>query len=52
MKLLLLGAGLLWTLLIYGPSLSYAWVIALKIVVACIFWTVAMEYFCGKKFRE
>jgi len=52
MKLLLLGGVLLWTLMIYGPSLSTAWVVALKISIACIFWTVAMEYFCGKKFRE
>ena len=52
MKLLLLGGVLLWTLMIYGPSLSTAWVVALKISIACIFWTIAMEYFCGKKFRE
>ena len=43
MKLLLLGMVLLWTLLVMGPSLVYGWVVALKVSLALIAWTVMME---------
>ena len=52
MKLLLLGFVLLWTLMVMGPSLDYGWVVALKLSLALIAWTVMMEFFSGKKWKE
>jgi hypothetical protein len=52
MKLLLLGFVLLWTLMVMGPSLEYGWVVALKLSLALIAWTVMMEFFSGKKWKE
>tara|TARA_X000001036_G_scaffold152601_1_gene144901 strand:- start:908 stop:1093 length:186 start_codon:yes stop_codon:yes gene_type:complete len=52
MKLLLLGFVLLWTLMVMGPSLEYGWVVALKLSLGLIAWTVMMEFLCGKKWKE
>ena len=52
MKLLLLGFVLLWTLMVMGPSLDYGWVVALKLSLGLIAWTVMMEFFSGKKWKE
>ena len=52
MKLLLLGFVLLWTLMVIGPSLDYGWVVALKLSLGLIAWTVIMEFFSGKKWKE
>ena len=52
MKLLLLGFVLLWTLMVMGPSLDYGWVVALKLSLGLIAWTVVMEFFSGKKWKE
>jgi hypothetical protein len=52
MKLLLLGFVLLWTLMVMGPSLDYGWVVALKLSLGLIAWTVIMEFFSGKKWKE
>jgi len=52
MKLLLLGFVLLWTLMVIGPSLDYGWVVALKLSLGLIAWTVVMEFFSGKKWKE
>jgi len=52
MKLLLLGFVLLWTLMVMGPSLSHGWVVALKLSLVLIAWTVMMEFFSGKKWKE
>ena len=52
MKLLLLGMVLLWTLMVMGPSLDYGWVVALKLSLGLIAWTVVMEFFSGKKWKE
>ena len=52
MKLLLLGFVLLWTLMVMGPSLDYGWVVELKLSLALIAWTVMMEFFSGKKWKE
>ena len=52
MKLLLLGFVLLWTLMVMGPSLDYGWVVALKLSLGLIAWTIMMEFFSGKKWKE
>ena len=52
MKLLLLGFVLLWTLMVMGPSLDYGWVVALKLSLGLIAWTVMMEFFSGKKWKD
>ena len=52
MKLLLLGMVLLWTLMVMGPSLSHGWVIALKLSLVLIAWTVTMEFFRDRKWKE
>ena len=52
MKLLLLGMVLLWTLMVMGPDLDYGWVIALKLSLALIAWTVTMEFFRDRKWKE
>jgi hypothetical protein len=52
MKLLLLGFVLLWTLMVMGPSLDYGWVVSLKLSLGLIAWTVIMEFFSGKKWKE
>ena len=52
MKLLLLGFVLLWTLMVMGPDLDYGWVIALKLSLALIAWTVTMEFFRDRKWKE
>ena len=52
MKLLLLGFVLLWTLMVMGPSLEYGWVVALKLSLALIAWTMCMELFSGKRWKD
>ena len=52
MKLLLLGFVLLWTLMVMGPSLDYGLVVGLKLSLGLIAWTVIMEFFSGKKWKE
>ena len=52
MKLLLLGFVLLWTLMVMGPSLEYGWVVALKLSLAMIAWTMCMEFFSGKRWKD
>ena len=52
MKLLLLGFVLLWTLMVMGPDLDYGWVVALKLSLVLIAWTVIMEFFSGKKWKD
>ena len=51
MKLLLLGTVLFWTLMVVGPSLSYGWVVALKLSLGLIMWTVIMEFFRDRKWK-
>ena len=52
MKILVLGLVLLWTLMVMGPDLDYGWVIALKLSLALIAWTVTMEFFRDKKWKD
>jgi len=52
MKLLLLGTVLFWTLMVVGPSLSYGWVVALKLSLGLIMWTVIMEFFRDRKWKD
>ena len=52
MKLLLLGTVLFWTLMVVGPSLSYGWVVALKLGMGLIMWTVIMEFFRDRKWKD
>ena len=52
MKLLLLGFVLLWTLMVMGPSLDYGWVVALKLSLGLIAWTIMMEFFSGRKWKD
>ena len=51
MKLLLLGTVLFWTLMVVGPSLSHGWVVALKLGMGLIMWTVIMEFFRDRKWK-
>ena len=52
MKLLLLGFVLLWTLMVMGPSLSHGWVVALKLSLVLIAWTITMEFFKERKWKD
>jgi len=52
MKLLLLGTVLFWTLMVVGPSLSHGWVVALKLSLGLIMWTVIMEFFRDRKWKD
>ena len=52
MKILVLGLVLLWTLMVMGPDLDYGWVIALKLSLALIAWTVTMEFFRDRKWKD
>ena len=52
MKILVLGLVLLWTLMVMGPDLDYGWVIALKLSLVLIAWTVTMEFFRDRKWKD
>ena len=51
-KILVLGLVLLWILMVMGPSLSHGWVVALKLGMGLIMWTVIMEFFRDRKWKD
>ena len=51
-KILVLGLVLLWILMVMGPSLSHGWVVALKLSLGLIMWTIVMEFFRDRKWKD